>query len=654
MATRPKRTTGAAGAAAAPEREQPTRRGTKPASARWTRVCAYDYRDSDGRCIGRHLRWRLPDGGKAFTYDYREPWGEVVSEKHPRLDALLYRLPELLAAMEPERVHGPQPGPEEPDPWVLGVWWTEGEKDADALVARGLVATSHHGGAGHITAEQCAWFRGYEGHVTLVADNDPHGSGSLDALMRWDGLAREGLPADRVRVVRAATGKDAYDHLAAGHSLAEFVPVEVAELRAAARAVTPADREADGYDLSGWHEARAASKAAKAAKSAATTPTSPARDEDAEERPSWAPVDLEPHLAGTYKPEQSSLLRRTDGLALLYRGKVHSFHGESESGKSWLAQCAVAEVVGSGESALYLDFEDDAPAVVARLLLLGIPPEMLRERFSYVRPEASLKTATERAAFEALLTGRFALAVIDGVTDAMGVFGMKTTDNDDVASFMRDLPRRLADATGAAVVLVDHVTKDKVNRGRMAIGSQHKMAALSGAAYTVEVKQGKPLGQGLHGVAAVRLGKDRPGGLRPHGGVFRSNDRTQALADFHLNGEDEGRLTWWLEPASVAGAPGVGDEDDGVVPRWRPTALMERVSELLEGQKEPLAENTVVRDAGGNAKAARKALARLVEEDYVKREDGPRRSKLHTSLRPYRQADDPDSDQYAPPSLEVS
>jgi hypothetical protein len=650
MATSQKRTTDTGSAAAAPECEQPTVRGTKAASARWKRLCAYDYRDSDGRCIGRHLRWRLPDGGKTFTYDYREPWGEVVSGKHPRLDALLYRLPELLAAMEPERVHGPQPGPGEPDPWMRGVWWTEGEKDADALVAAGLVATSHHGGAEMVSAAQCAWFRGYDGHVTLVADND-NGSGARDALVRWDGLAEAGLPEGRVRVVRAAEGKDAYDHLDAGHSLAEFVPVDVAELREAASAVTPADREADGYDLSGWHESRAASKAAKAAKSATTTTASATRDES-EERPSWAPVDLEPHLAGTYKPEQTSLLRRTDGLALLYRGKVHSFHGESESGKSWLAQCGVAEVIGSGESALYLDFEDDAPAVVARLMLLGIPPEMLRDRFSYVRPEASLKTATERAAFEELLTGRFALAVIDGVTDAMGVFGMKTTDNDDVASFMRDLPRRLADATGAAVVLVDHVTKDKVNRGRMAIGSQHKMAGLSGTAYTVEVK--KHLGQGLHGVASVRLGKDRPGGLRPHGGAFRSNDRTQALADFHLNGEEEGRLSWWLEPAPVAGAPGVGDEDDGVVPRWRPTALMERVSELLEGQKEPLAENTVVRDAGGNAKAARKALARLVEEDYVKREDGPRRSKLHTSLRPYRQADDPDSDQYAPLSLEES
>ena len=89
------------------------------------------------------------------------------------------------------------------------------------------------------------------------------------------------------------------------------------------------------------------------------------------------------------------------------------------------------------------------------------------------------------------------MAVIDGVTDALGVFGCLTKDNDDVARRIRKVPKMIADRTGAAVVLIDHVTKDAGNRGRFAIGGQAKMAGLTGAAYTVDVID--PLGRGMRG-----------------------------------------------------------------------------------------------------------------------------------------------------------
>lgn len=87
-----------------------------------------------------------------------------------------------------------------------------------------------------------------------------------------------------------------------------------------------------------------------------------------------------------------------------------------------------------------------------------------------------------------MLTGRYALAVVDGVTDSLGLFGYSTKDNDDVSAWARELPRRIADRTGAAVVVVDHVTKDADSRGRFAIGWQAKLSGLTGAAYTVEVR----------------------------------------------------------------------------------------------------------------------------------------------------------------------
>lgn len=195
--------------------------------------------------------------------------------------------------------------------------------------------------------------------------------------------------------------------------------------------------------------------------------------------PSWSPVNINQARRGV-GATAPTVLARSDGACLFYPGKTHSVHGESESGKSWLVQCATAECLLAGESVLYLDFEDDAGPVAERLILLGVSPKVVDDptRFVYVHPDQPPTTDAERAAFDNLLGGSYALAVIDGVTDSMGVFGLSTKDNDDVARWQRTLPKAIARQTGAAVVCVDHVTKDSDSRGRFALGGQHKMAGL--------------------------------------------------------------------------------------------------------------------------------------------------------------------------------
>src|SRR5665811_288715 len=66
-----------------------------------------------------------------------------------------------------------------------------------------------------------------------------------------------------------------------------------------------------------------------------------------EDVPSWLPVDLSTYLDGSHKPVVPTLLARTDGVCLLYPGLIHSLHGESESGKSLVAQY-LGYVLGSG------------------------------------------------------------------------------------------------------------------------------------------------------------------------------------------------------------------------------------------------------------------------------------------------------------------
>jgi hypothetical protein len=204
-------------------------------------------------------------------------------------------------------------------------------------------------------------------------------------------------------------------------------------------------------------------------------------------------------------------------------------------------------VLRAGGSVLFLDFESDPGTVVARLLAMGVEPDAIRDRFHYVRPEVSPAAVAAAAVdWQALLARQYDVAVLDGVTEALTVFGAASKDNDELTGWIRNTPRLLAQRTVAAVVLVDHVTKDADTRGRFAIGAQAKMAALDGAAYVVEVLE--PLGVGMLGRIALRVAKDRPGQVRPHCGPWRKGDRTQEAAVVVIDSRVAGRTVVSVEP----------------------------------------------------------------------------------------------------------
>ncbi|ADG78054.1 Bifunctional DNA primase/polymerase OS=Tsukamurella paurometabola (strain ATCC 8368 / DSM /CCUG 35730 / CIP 100753 / JCM 10117 / KCTC 9821 / NBRC 16120/ NCIMB 702349 / NCTC 13040) OX=521096 GN=Tpau_1426 PE=4 SV=1 [Tsukamurella paurometabola] len=380
--------------------------------------------------------------------------------------------------------------------------------------------------------------------------------------------------------------------------------------------------------------------------------------------PSWAPVDLAGALDAD--PPLPMCLVRSDGVALMYPGKVHSVHGESESGKSWLVQYSVVQALLAGGAALYVDFESDARDVAGRLIAMGVPRSVLLDssRFAYVRPEVDTSMNRERVAFEAILACEFTVAVIDGVTDSMGMYGYSIKDNDDIARWLRELPRAIARRTGAAVAMVDHVTKDPEGRGRNAIGGQHKMAGVDGAAFVVEPRTAFAVG--IAGVISVRIAKDRAGEVRRHGGAWRKSDRTQPIAEFHLDATEQGRIAARLEAPENAGAVGDVDRTKPGAPtgeaservKFRPTYFMEKVSlywEETEFLSERSTSKTVTamcqerKDANKPLKRDkwRDAITLLVEEGYATFVVGARDAHEHTVVKPYRQATDPLADQYS-------
>jgi len=159
-------------------------------------IATYDYQDRNRKPVYqavRHdpkdFRFRRPDGNGGWIWNLKDV---------PRF---LYRLPELHAA----------------DPGEI-VFVVEGEKDADRLVAAGVVATTNPGGAGKWRPEFNETLR--DRHVVILPDNDPpgrkhaqqvasslHGVAASVTVLELPGLPPKG---------------DVSDWLDAGHTIEEL------------------------------------------------------------------------------------------------------------------------------------------------------------------------------------------------------------------------------------------------------------------------------------------------------------------------------------------------------------------------------------------------------------------------------------------------
>ena len=262
------------------------------------------------------------------------------------------------------------------------------------------------------------------------------------------------------------------------------------------------------------------------------TPPQATQSDLSDEESSWKPVELKDYYDGLFAAPIATILKRSDGNGLIYTGRVHSIYGESESGKSWVAQIASAEMLKSDKKVIYIDFESDAIDIVNRLKALGVSRANLLQYFTYIRPDGPRDA--DDPYWQAILQPDSAtLVIIDGVTESLTMWGGETKDNDAITRWMRIFPRTVATASGAAVVLIDHITKNAETRGRFAIGGQAKLATIDGAAYLVEPLEA--LAPGRTGTLTMRVTKDRPGFIRKISGMWRKSDRTQEAAIFTID-----------------------------------------------------------------------------------------------------------------------
>jgi hypothetical protein len=293
----------------------------------------------------------------------------------------------------------------------------------------------------------------------------------------------------------------------------------------------------------------------------------------------------------------------------IYSDSTTLASGEPGIGKSMFLTAATASEAIEGGTPLYLDFEGTPATLAERLLAAGLSEEQL-ERVLYLRPTVQA-TPDEIRAMVAHL--RPTLIAVDSYDAALAAFSLESK-NEDIRTFDTLVMGPLR-STGAAIIVADHVVKNREQRGPYSIGGQAKLA-LADAHLGLSVIT--PLRRGGRGKLKVKTHKDRHGWL-PRTAVFELNSHPET-----------GALSW-----AVTVEQDADDDTD-----FRPTVLMERASRYLEIQTEPVSQRQVERDVTGNGAALRTAIAVLIREGYVTPSDGPRHATLLASAKAFREGEE--------------
>lgn len=238
--------------------------------------------------------------------------------------------------------------------------------------------------------------------------------------------------------------------------------------------------------------------------------------------------------AQTREPDAGGV--RNDGVHLGYRAKTHAIVGAPESGKTLATIAMACDEIRAGGSVLHLDSDDNSEDdTFALYLAFGIDPEILADptRFRY----SAVRTAEGARRFVADADDwRPTMAILDAVAPFMALFGFNPNDNAEYRVWHGEIPARLS-ALGASVWQIDHVNRTDGDSFRYAGGAGQKLGAISGVQYGVTVVEPFVPGQG--GASALKILKDRPGGVR----AASPSGKTPTAAVFRLDSRG-GTSTW--------------------------------------------------------------------------------------------------------------
>jgi hypothetical protein len=322
---------------------------------------------------------------------------------------------------------------------------------------------------------------------------------------------------------------------------------------------------------------------------------------------------------------------------IVYPATRHAFSGEPESGKTIAAYAIALEEIRSGNLVILADFEMGEDMATERFIEMGATVDDL-ESLLYVEPDhAPSADEYDNLIYQAETVGTPTLAIFDASAGAYDAADLDDQHRKDVERFARSFVTPLW-KRGLSTLVIDHVTKSRESRGRYSIGSERK---LGGVDVHLGFERVKTLSRGTDGLMRLVVHKDRRGFLtRPTAAdlVLQSDPLTHAI-------------TWQFRPPT---SETTGDE-------WRPTGLMEKVSNYLQRQREPVSRSQICRDVKGKREYLLAAIDHLVLEGHAAETAGDRNAKLVAYLHPFPPVPDQfppvpengSTDQFpVPPSLE--
>jgi hypothetical protein len=320
----------------------------------------------------------------------------------------------------------------------------------------------------------------------------------------------------------------------------------------------------------------------------------------------WQPVDL---VAAAVEPPEPPEIS-----GLLYPGKRHVFSGESEAGKSFLMLAVTSDELTAGHGVVWVDTDNMGDgATLERLRSLGVDDRRISELFAFMQPAEPLGEAAVLDVTRWLGEHDGRLIVFDAFNATLSLHGLDPNSTADVEKFWQ----RVVDPftkRAIAAALPDHVVKKPDERGKYAYGSERKH---TGAEVHIGLKAIDPFGRGRTGKAKLTVHKDRPG----------FHERPSPLVFVLVSDADTGLCTWKLDREATT------DESGG----FRPTNLMEKVSDYLRLVNEPVSRSQIVKDVHGKTDYVRVAMDALLAEGYASEVIGDRGARLLKLDQVYRE-----------------
>ena len=290
------------------------------------------------------------------------------------------------------------------------------------------------------------------------------------------------------------------------------------------------------------------------------------------------------------KPEVPTIARANEELALFYAGRINEMHAEPGVGKTNVAMAAVNLELNKGKDVIYLDPEDTPVGFLNRLVGLGF--QLTDENIARIHylHDPSLDDINAAIKFAEANRENISLVIYDGLAEGMAGEDLDEDKAGDTLKFLRNRLRPFAEL-GAAVVILDHVTKDAGGRGRFSRGSGAKIGHYDGVTYSMRLVT--PYSPLVAGRVELKVAKDRNGGIGPANFVV-------CEIMFSPNGDGTTSFEFIKPPDMATHSP----------------QLLKKISDWL--QLHPDASKRAVREAmAAKGEAVDSALDYLVKNGFV-------------------------------------